>query len=73
MLQALKRFEPDKLFFNLRRAKSKISALEDGDLRPDQVKLTGRLSVCAMVRSTKANSLNFRQAPSVKDHCRNDR
>src|SRR5262249_21141458 len=31
-----------KLFFNLRKAKSKISALEEGDLRPDQVKLTGR-------------------------------
>ena len=28
-----------KLFFNLRKAKSKISALEDGDLRPDQVKI----------------------------------
>ena len=27
-----------KLFFNLRKAKSQISALEDGDLRPDQVK-----------------------------------
>ncbi len=27
-----------KLFFNLRKAKSKISALEEGDLRPDQVK-----------------------------------
>jgi RNA polymerase sigma-32 factor len=26
-----------KLFFNLRKAKSKISALEDGDMRPDQV------------------------------------
>ena len=26
-----------KLFFNLRKAKSKISALEEGDLRPDQV------------------------------------
>ncbi|MDQ0304272.1 RNA polymerase sigma factor RpoH [Ancylobacter polymorphus] len=26
-----------KLFFNLRKAKSQISALEDGDLRPDQV------------------------------------
>jgi RNA polymerase sigma-32 factor len=26
-----------KLFFNLRKAKSRISALEDGDLRPDQV------------------------------------
>ena len=28
-----------KLFFNLRKAKSQISALEDGDLRPDQVKV----------------------------------
>src|SRR5262249_40104862 len=28
-----------KLFFNLRKAKSRISALEDGDLHPDQVKL----------------------------------
>jgi RNA polymerase sigma-32 factor len=27
-----------KLFFNLRKAKSKISALGEGDLRPDQVK-----------------------------------
>jgi RNA polymerase sigma-32 factor len=27
-----------KLFFNLRKAKSQISALEDGDMRPDQVK-----------------------------------
>ncbi len=26
-----------KLFFNLRRAKSKINALEDGQLRPDQI------------------------------------
>ncbi|MDR3468557.1 MAG: RNA polymerase sigma factor RpoH [Xanthobacteraceae bacterium] len=28
-----------KLFFNLRKAKSKISALDEGDMRPDQVKL----------------------------------
>jgi RNA polymerase sigma-32 factor len=28
-----------KLFFNLRRAKSRISALEEGDMRPDQVAL----------------------------------
>ena len=28
-----------KLFFNLRKAKSQISALEEGDLRPDQVKI----------------------------------
>jgi RNA polymerase sigma-32 factor len=31
-----------KLFFNLRKAKSKISALEEGDLQPDQVKLIAR-------------------------------
>src|SRR5947207_7409582 len=31
-----------KLFFNLRKAKSKISALEDGDLRPDQVQLIAK-------------------------------
>ncbi len=28
-----------KLFFNLRKAKSKLSALGEGDLRPDQVKI----------------------------------
>ena len=28
-----------KLFFNLRKAKSQISALEEGDLRPEQVKI----------------------------------
>jgi RNA polymerase sigma-32 factor len=28
-----------KLFFNLRRAKSQLQALDDGDLRPDQVKI----------------------------------
>src|SRR5437016_6132581 len=28
-----------KLFFNLRKAKSKISVLDEGDLRPDQVTL----------------------------------
>lgn len=31
-----------KLFFNLRKAKSRISALEDGDLHPDQVKLIAK-------------------------------
>ncbi len=28
-----------KLFFNLRKAKSRIAAVEEGDMRPDQVKL----------------------------------
>ncbi len=31
-----------KLFFNLRKAKSKISALQEGDLRPDQVGLIAK-------------------------------
>ncbi|MGA2567909.1 MAG: sigma factor-like helix-turn-helix DNA-binding protein, partial [Pseudolabrys sp.] len=31
-----------RLFFNLRKAKSKISALDEGDLRPDQVKLIAK-------------------------------
>jgi RNA polymerase sigma-32 factor len=31
-----------KLFFNLRKAKSKISALEEGDLHPDQVKVIAK-------------------------------
>ena len=37
-----------KLFFNLRKAKSKISALQEGDLRPDQVQIIAkRLGVTA--------------------------
>src|SRR4030088_654738 len=31
-----------KVFFNLRKAKSKISALDEGDLHPDQVKLIAK-------------------------------
>ena len=31
-----------KLFFNLRKAKSKICALQEGDMRPDQVKLIAK-------------------------------
>ncbi len=58
LMQAVKRFEPEKgswslvkmgttanqkkLFFNLRKAKSKISALDEGDLHPDQVKLIAK-------------------------------
>jgi RNA polymerase sigma-32 factor len=35
-----------KLFFNLRKAKSEISALDEGDLRPDQVRqIADRLGV----------------------------
>jgi len=31
-----------KLFFNLRKAKSKISALDEGDMRPDQVQIIAK-------------------------------
>src|SRR5215471_8043945 len=31
-----------KLFFNLRKAQSKISILDDGEMRPDQVKLIAK-------------------------------
>jgi RNA polymerase sigma-32 factor len=31
-----------KLFFNLRKAKSRISAVDEGDMRPDQVKLIAK-------------------------------
>src|SRR6201984_2907561 len=31
-----------KLFFNLRKAKTKINAIEEGDMRPDQVKLIAK-------------------------------
>jgi RNA polymerase sigma-32 factor len=31
-----------KLFFNLRKAKNRISALDEGDMRPDQVKLIAK-------------------------------
>src|SRR6202140_2147942 len=34
-----------KLFFNLRKTKSKISALDEGDLRPDQVNIARQLGV----------------------------
>src|ERR1700722_12167576 len=31
-----------KLFFNLQKAKSRMSALEEGDMRPDQVKIIAK-------------------------------
>lgn len=56
-----------KLFFKLRRTKSAISALDDGDLRPDQVKtISERLKVSErdvveMDRRLRGDfSLNFR-------------
>jgi RNA polymerase sigma-32 factor len=32
----------EKVFFNLHKAKKKISVLDDGDLRPEQVKLIAK-------------------------------
>jgi RNA polymerase sigma-32 factor len=56
-----------KLFFNLRKAKSKISALDEGDMRPDQVKLIAKqlgvteMDVIDMNRRLGGDaSLNFR-------------
>src|SRR5947208_5141786 len=51
-----------KLFFNLRKAKSKIAVLDEGDLRPDQVKLIAkRLGVSA----TDVIDMNRRLAGDV--------
>ena len=48
-----------KLFFNLRKAKSKIGALEDGDLRPEHVaKIANDLSVT----ETEVISMNRRMS-----------
>jgi RNA polymerase sigma-32 factor len=35
-------YNQKKVFFNLRKAQSKISILDDGDMRPDQVKIIAR-------------------------------
>ncbi len=39
-----------KLFFNLRKAKNKLSALGEGDLRPDQVKIIATVSAWKSMR-----------------------
>ncbi len=70
-----------KLFFNLRKAKSKISALEEGDMRPDQVKLIAkRLGVITAKRrsakrspcSTTASGASSRRAasPTIRSRSR---
>src|SRR5262249_7645693 len=61
-----------KLFFNLRKAKSRISALDEGDMRPDQVKLIAKqLSV------TEQDVVNMNQRlggdVSLNDSIREDR
>jgi RNA polymerase sigma-32 factor len=96
LMQAVKRFEPDKgfrlatyamwwirasiqeyilrswslvkmgttaaqkrLFFNLRKAKSRISALEEGDLRPDQLK---QIAIRLGVTEKEVTDMNRRLA-----------
>lgn len=46
-----------KLFFNLRKAKAKIGALEDGDMRPENVK---RIATDLGVTETEVISMNRR-------------
>lgn len=48
-----------KLFFNLRKAKARIGALEDGDLRPENVK---RIATDLGVTETEVISMNRRLA-----------
>ncbi|QIE47269.1 RNA polymerase sigma factor RpoH [Pseudohalocynthiibacter aestuariivivens] len=48
-----------KLFFNLRKAKSKIGALEDGDMHPDNVK---KIATQLGVTETEVISMNRRMS-----------
>ena len=48
-----------KLFFNLRKAKSKIGALEDGDMRPEQVE---KIATDLGVTETEVISMNRRMS-----------
>ena len=50
-----------KLFFNLRKAKSRIGALEEGDMRPENVK---RIATDLGVTETEVISMNRRMAGS---------
>src|ERR1700734_2202059 len=47
-----------KLFFNLRKAKSRISALDDGDLRDDQVE-----SISKRLRGGKQEGIEMKRRP----------
>ena len=48
-----------KLFFNLRKAKSRIGAYEDGDLRPEQIT---RIATDLGVTETEVQSMNRRMS-----------
>jgi DNA-directed RNA polymerase sigma subunit (sigma70/sigma32) len=65
-----------KLFFNLRKAKARIGALEDGDLRPENVKRIAHDlgvtedEVISMNRRLSGGdaSLNARSAAEARQH-----
>ncbi len=72
LMQAVKKFDPEKgfrlatyamwqkkLFFNLRKAKSRIGALEDGDLRPENV---ARIASDLNVTEDEVISMNRRMS-----------
>src|SRR5918911_1338084 len=65
-----------KLFFNLRKAKGRISALDEGDLRPDQVKqiatrarASGRTGSSTTRRARNRSSSPRRRARTASRPC----
>ena len=61
-----------KLFFNLRKAKSRISELEEGDMRPDQVKLIAT-RLCVTERAVNDMNRRLGGDASLNDPFREDR
>ena len=61
-----------KLFFRLREAKSKISALDEGDMRPDQVKLIAK-RLCVTERAVIDMNRRLGGDVSLNDAIRDDR
>ena len=61
-----------KLFFNLRKAKSRISVLDEGDMRPDQVKLIAK-RLCVTERAVIDMNRRLGGDASLNDAIREDR
>jgi RNA polymerase sigma-32 factor len=61
-----------KLFFNLRKAKSRISVLDEGDMRPDQVKLIAK-RLCVTERAVIDMNRRLGGDVSLNDAIREDR
>ena len=61
-----------KLFFNLRKAKSRISVLDEGDMRPDQVKLIAK-RLCVTERAVIDMNRRLGGDASLNDAIRGDR